>query len=56
MKLIVEIKLRDDKVKKHECVDFPLYSGDFITLYKKGFIHERIRTETVLSTKHYFIK
>lgn len=55
MKLIVEITTRDDKTRRHECVDFPQYSGDFITLYKKGFVHERIRTETVLHSKHFFI-
>ena len=56
MKLIVEIRTKDDKTTKHECVDFPAYASDFITLYKDGFIHEKIRTETVDGVKEYFSK
>lgn len=56
MKLIVEITTRDDKTHSHECIDFPSYQNDFITLYKRDFITERIRTETVVGTKQYFRK
>lgn len=54
MKLILEVTLKDDKTTKHECVDFPSYGGDFITLYKKNFVREQIRTETVAGIKQYF--
>jgi hypothetical protein len=53
-KLILEITTRDDKTHLHECVDFPSYASDFITLYKKNFVREAIRTETVLNIKQYF--
>lgn len=54
MKLILEVTLKDDKTTKHECVDLPSYGGDFITLYKKDFMREMIRTETVAGIKQYF--
>ena len=55
-KLIVEITTRDDKTTRHECVDFPSFGGDFITLYKPDFIRESVRTETVLGVRQYFKK
>lgn len=54
MKLIYEITTRDDKTKKYECVDFAGWGSDFITLYKKDFVREHLRTETVLHVKQYF--
>lgn len=54
MILIVEITTRDDKTETHECVDFPGIGSDFITLYKQGFVIERLRTEAVLRIKNYF--
>lgn len=54
MKLIVEIETRDDKTTKHECVDFPSYASDFITLYKPNFRQEKIRVETVAKINQYF--
>lgn len=53
-KLIIEITTRDDKTQRYECVDFPSYGSDFITLYKENFICEQIRTEAVLGIKQYF--
>lgn len=53
-KLIIEITTRDEKTQRHECVDFPYYASDFITLYKKDFKRELIRTETVLGVRQYF--
>jgi hypothetical protein len=53
-KLIIEITTRDDKTLRYECVDFPTYGNDFITLYKKDFVREQIRTESVLGVKQFF--
>ena len=54
MKLIYEIETRDNQRTRHECNDFASFSGDFITLFKKDFVREHIRTETVLHVKQYF--
>lgn len=53
MKLIYEITDKADKVTRHECEDFASFGGDFITLFKKGFVREHIRTETVLHVRSY---
>ena len=55
-KLIYEITTKDDKISKHECIDFASWASDFITLYKKDFVRESIRTETVQHVKQYFKK
>lgn len=54
MKLILEITTKDDKTSKHVCNDMPYFGGEFITLYKEGFVRELIRTETVSNIKQYF--
>lgn len=54
MKLIVEVTLKDDKTTKHECNDFPMFGGDFVTLYKNNFVRELVRTETIAGIKQYF--
>ena len=53
-KLIVEITTRDDKTKRYNCVDFPVYDPSFITLFRPNFVRQRIRTETILKVKEYF--
>lgn len=53
-KLIVEITTKDDKTSSYECVDFPAFGGDFITLYLKDFRRDSVRTECVLGVKQYF--
>ena len=54
MKLIYEITTQDDKVTKHECVDFAGWGSDFIILYKENFVREHVRTATVLHVRQYF--
>ena len=54
MKLVIEIKTLDGTTQKHECVDFPSFGGDFITLYKKDFVRENIRTASVDKLTQYF--
>ena len=54
MKLIYEITTKDDKTRKHECIDFASVGSDFITLYKLNFVREMLCTETVQSIKYYF--
>lgn len=54
MKLIYEITTMDDKIQKHECIDFAGWGGDFITLYKKDFKREYIRISTVLKVTSEF--
>lgn len=54
MKLIIEITTRDDKTIVHECSDFPYIGSDFVTLYKKGFVKQSIRTETIKEIKQFF--
>lgn len=54
MKLIVEIKTKDDKWQKHICNDFPGIGGDFITLYKEGFKRELISTQGVAEIRESF--
>lgn len=56
MKLIYEIETRDNKKSSHECNDFASFGSDFITLFKKDFVREHIRTETVLNVRQYFKK
>lgn len=52
--LVVDITFRDDKIKRYECVDFPSYASDFITLYLPGFVTFRVRVETVLEVLQFF--
>lgn len=54
MKLIVEIKYKDDRVEKFTCVDFPLLVGEFILLYEEGFKRTNVKSEGVAEMKHYF--
>lgn len=54
MKLIYEITTLDDKTQRYECVDFAAWGGDFITLYKKDFRREYIRTSSVLKVTSEF--
>lgn len=51
MKLIVDIITQDDKTQQHECVEFPSFHGDFVTLCKAGFERLTIRTATILSMR-----
>lgn len=54
MKLILEITTLDDKREVHECIDFAEWGGDFVTLYKKNFVRERLRVASILRVKQYF--
>lgn len=56
MKLIVEIKTKDDKWQTHVCNDFPTMGGDFITLFKENFKRESISTQQVAEIKQSFKK
>lgn len=55
MKLLVRIKLLDDKITEYVCVDFPYNSGAFIVLQMEGFKCEWIKESTVLSIETSFI-
>lgn len=54
LKLIVELKTRDDKWQTHICNDFPAWGNDFVTLYKPGFKREMIASQTIVESKQYF--
>lgn len=53
-KLIIEITTRDDKTHRYECVDFPNWDSNFVTLYLKDFARERIRTDSILLFRQFF--
>lgn len=54
MKYFIDIKTLDGKTKTYECNDFPTWGTDFVTLYKKDFIREKIRTSTIEYAKEYW--
>lgn len=56
MKLIVEIKTKDDKWQKHVCNDFPAMAGDFVTLYKEGFKRDLLSISQIAEIKQSFKK
>lgn len=56
MKLIIEITTKDEVINKYECVDFPSYGNEFITLYLPNFVRSMIRLETISYIKQYFNK
>lgn len=54
MKYFVEIKTHDGLTKTYECNDFPIWGADFVTLYKKDFVREKIRVSAIEYAKEYW--
>lgn len=53
MIIVVDIKRLDEKWEKHECVDFPSFGTDFVTLFKDKGRREMIRTVSVIECNYY---
>jgi hypothetical protein len=55
MKLMVEVTTKDDKVTTYECVDFPSFSPEFVTLYEDNFVRQFIKMEGIAGIKQWLI-
>ena len=54
MRLFYNVTTKDGNTQSHECIDFASFGSDFITFYKKDFVRDMIRTESVMEVKQYF--
>lgn len=54
MILKLKITYKDEKTEEFECVDFPAFSQEWITLYLENFVRKFIAIERIAEIETYF--